>query len=132
MTDREKLELEFYKNGSAESVLKRFVFCEEEEKLVRDAMSTAQRTNPRMKLIRDADELLREVAKSREPISVESNSEDADKAVAIIGTMTSEYNRKQTLNKKRFFFEATKKEILYVIGMITASIGLVYYLNNIS
>jgi len=132
MTDTEKSELEFYKNGSAESVLKRFVFSAEEEKLVRDAMSTALRINPRMKLIRDADELLREVAKSRESIAVESNSEDADKAVAIIGTMTSEYNRKQILNKKRFFFEATKKEILYVVGMITISVTLVYYLNNIS
>jgi len=132
MTDTEKLELEFYKNGSAESVLKRFVFSEEEEKLVREAMSTAQRTNPRMKLILNANELLKEVAKSREPIAVESNSEDADKAVAIIGTMTSEYNRKQILNKKMFFFEATKKEILYVVGMITISVALVYYLNNIS
>jgi len=39
MTDREKLELEFYKNGSAESVLKRFVFSEEEEKLKKKQLS---------------------------------------------------------------------------------------------
>ena len=79
MTDTEKLELEFYKNGSAESVLNRFVFSEAEEKLVRDAMRTADRPNPRMKLIYEADELLKKVAKTREPIIVESDNEDADK-----------------------------------------------------
>ena len=36
MTDTEKAEIEFYKNGSAESVLKRFVFSEQEEKLIRE------------------------------------------------------------------------------------------------
>jgi len=68
MTETERLELEFYKNGSAESVLKRFVFSEKEEKLVRDAIRTAQRANPRMVLKHQADELLKEVAKTRQPI----------------------------------------------------------------
>lgn len=68
MTKTELVELEFYKNGSAESVLKRFVFSEKEEKLVRDAIRTANMNHPRLKLIYEADKLLKEVAKNRQPI----------------------------------------------------------------
>ena len=39
-------ELEFYKNGSAESVLKRFHFAEEETQLIEDAIRTANMAHP--------------------------------------------------------------------------------------
>ena len=69
MNKKENQDLEFYKNGSAEAVLKRFVFSEIEEKLVRDAMRTANMPKPRMALVRQADELLKDVAINRTPIS---------------------------------------------------------------
>jgi hypothetical protein len=69
MSNTELQELEFYKNGSAESVLERFIFNSEEKKLIEDAIRTAKMPKPRMKLIQKADKLLKEVAKNREPIA---------------------------------------------------------------
>ena len=82
MKDTEKQEIEFYKNGSAEAVLKRFVFSEKEEKLVRDAMRTANMPKPRMALVRQADELLKDVAKTRNPIVPAEKTEVSAEAMA--------------------------------------------------
>jgi hypothetical protein len=78
MKDIEKQEIEFYKNGSAEAVLKRFVFSEEEEKLVRDAMRTANMPKPRMALIHQADELLKDVAVNRTPITLSKDIDEME------------------------------------------------------
>lgn len=83
MNKREKEQLEFYKNGHANAILKRFIFSEEEEKLIHDAIRTSKMQYPRMKLIEQADELLKEVAQTREPItSGEVDTEEIAKAVA--------------------------------------------------
>jgi hypothetical protein len=68
MSDNQ-LELEFYKNGSAKKVLQRYEFTSDEKRLINDAIRTAQKEKPRMLLIRKSDRLLREVAKTRKPIS---------------------------------------------------------------
>ena len=75
MTDEDKLTIEFFKNGSAQRVLRRFEFSEAEKKLVEDAIRSAQRANPRMKIIYEADELLKRVAKTRKPIVSEKLDE---------------------------------------------------------
>jgi len=72
MTKEDELKLKFYKNGAAEAVLKRFMFTEKEKKLIQDAIRTSNMPKPRMKLIDEVDVLLKDVAKFREPKSVEA------------------------------------------------------------
>ena len=77
MTKEDELKLKFYKNGAAEAVLKRFMFTEKEKKLIQDAIRTSNMPNPRMKLIDEVDVLLKDVAKSREPIVIDSETKIA-------------------------------------------------------
>lgn len=62
-------QLQFYQNGTALEVLKRYEFSEDERKLILDAVRTSKMQYPRMKLIEDADALLKEVAKTRKVIA---------------------------------------------------------------
>lgn len=132
MTKEEKLEIEFYKNGSAESVLKRFVFSKEEEKLVRDAMRTAQLANPRMKLIHDADELLKEVAKSREPIAPTEKTEvSADTMVSFELMKHNSTKKKEELayqeGMPRFFGVKSKYGVMLVVLIAVGFIAIEYF-----
>jgi fibrillarin-like rRNA methylase len=124
MTKEDKLKIEFYKNGAAEAVLKRFMFTEKEKKLIQDAIRTANMPNPRMKLIDEVDVLLKDVAKFREPIIIEQNDKDAAKATAIISTITSEYNSKQAI-KGATASMFGKREILFAIAMILMGITII-------
>ena len=62
-------QLQFYQNGTALEVLKRYEFSEDERKLIMDAVRTSKMQHPRMKLIEEADALLKEVAKTRKVIA---------------------------------------------------------------
>ncbi len=136
MTDADKLELEFYKNGSAEGVLKRFAFSEKEEKLIRDAMRTAQLANPRMKLIRDADELLREVTKTREPIvPIEKTEVSAEEIVKfelmkIQQKQKEEQKNQKPKNKVSFFGLSISKSMLLFVFVAVGIMGIQYYQNK--
>ncbi len=84
MNDQEEIDLEFYKNGLAESVLKRYEFSDEEKELIHSAIRTAKMKHPRMQVVEEADALLKEVAKSREVIYHEPiDQESAAKAMAL-------------------------------------------------
>ena len=84
MNDQEEIDLNFYKNGLAESVLKRYEFSDEEKELIHSAIRTAKMKHPRMQVIEEADALLKEVAKSREVIYNEPiDQESAAKAMAL-------------------------------------------------
>ncbi len=136
MKETQLVELEFYKNGSAESVLKRFVFSEIEEKLVRDAIRTAQLANPRMKLIRDADALLKEISKSRNPIVPDSKTEVSPETLAKIELMKiqqmkkEEQKSKKPKNKVSFFGLSISKSMLFFIFMAVVAMGMQYYQNK--
>ena len=132
MTKEENSELEFYRNGSAEAVLKRFVFSEKEEKLVRDAMRTAQLASPRMKLIRDADELLREVAKTREPVAPTEKTEVSAEAIAqleLLRLSTSKRKEEEAFTDKmpRFFGFKSKYGVMFVVLIAIGSIAMQYF-----
>ena len=131
MTKAEDLELEFYKNGSAESVLKRFSFSEKEEKLVRDAIRTARLANPRMKLIQEADELLKEVAKTREPITPTEKTEVSIEAIAQLELLRLGASNKQIKDSfddkiPPIFAGQSKYKIMFVVVML-ALLGSVQY-----
>lgn len=71
----------FYKGQGIQDVLKRFEFTQEEQKKIDNAIRTSKLPNPRVKLICEVDELLKEVAKTRKPkqskteIEIETSTE---------------------------------------------------------
>lgn len=103
MTDEEKLTIEFFKNGSARRVLKRFIFNEEEKKLVEDAIRTAQRANPRMKLVYEADELLKKVAKTRTPIASDTKTSRIEEAKISFVSEQIEAERRREYRPTPFY-----------------------------
>lgn len=110
MITNEQIAIEFYKNGSALNALERFSFSEKEEKLIRDAIRTANMQNPRMKLIDEADLLLKEVAKTREPI-IKKSGADSTEAFLLIDAMKLEQEQ-NNINAKSFgIFSMSKTKI---------------------
>ena len=101
MTKEDELKLKFYKNGTAEAVLERFMFTEKEKKLIQDAIRTANMPNPRMKLIDEVDELLKDVAKFREPIVIESEIKISPKdMIKFVNMKTKATQRKNCLDNE--------------------------------
>lgn len=94
MIDKQITEINFYKNGSAESVLKRYVFTQKEEKLVRDAIRTSKMDTPRMKLIYDADALLKEIAQTREPMTGIENIDNKELIKSIAKATAPDLSQK--------------------------------------
>lgn len=110
MITNEQIAIEFYKNGSALNALERFSFSEKEEKLIRDAIRTANMQNPRMKLIDEADLLLKEVAKTREPI-IKKSGADSTEAFLLIDAMKLEQEQ-NNINAESFgIFSMSKTKI---------------------
>ena len=126
MTDAEKLELEFYRNGSAERVLHRFVFSEEEEKLVKDAIRTANMSNPRMQLIHQSDKLLKEVVKTIEPILVKNKTKVSAQDMAKFELMKLNKESKKEFQSSSFFGFKSKYGIGAVVLIALVMIAVQY------
>ena len=134
MTSREKQDIEFYTNGSAQSVLKRFTFSDKEKKLIEDAIRTAKMTMPRMKLIYEADELLREVAKSRKPLPSKDTTSMPVEAMVRLNTM--KFNASQPKEEKKgipfFYIPKTKLgKIIFFLMMAALSAFQYFTIGNV-
>ena len=132
MTKIEEVELEFYKNGSAKSVLSRFHFTDEETKLIQDAIRTANMDHPRIALIHQADALLKEVAKTREPILPENKSAVSAEALAKIELLKHNTAMQQEVvstqkNSRAFFGFKSKSGIVAVIVITLGMIAVQYF-----
>jgi len=132
MTDTQKKELKFYLNGSAKSVLKKFIFTEKEVKLIEDAIRTAKMANPRMKLIRDTDALLREVVKTKEPIISIEKVEIPTEAIAKfellkLSTIQIKEDLAYKENSPSFFGVRSKYGIIAVILMAIGMMAVEYF-----
>ena len=132
MIEIEQLELEFYRNGLADNVLQRFKFSEKEEKLICDAIRTANMSNPRMQLIHKANELLREVTKTREPIRQEKKTRVSAEVVAHIELLklnTAKRQKEQaSIDKTRTFFGfKSKYGVVFVVLMSVGFIAIQYF-----
>ena len=128
-------EVAFYINGSAESVLKRFHFTEEETQLIKDAIRTANMTHPRMALIHQADALLKEVAKTREPILPENKSEVSSEALAKIellkhNTIMQQEAQATKKSSRAFFGFKSKSGIVAVIVVTLGMIAVQYFIKK--
>lgn len=133
MTENEELELEFYKNASALSVLERFEFSEKEKQLIRDAIRTANMENPRMKLIHESDKLLREVAKTRKPI-ITPSSANSTEALIKIEAMRLEQEEKNAKIGSFGIFDMSKTKLVRIAFFIIMSLllSVMYYLSQLS
>jgi len=118
ITDEENLN--FYRNGAAVHVLKRFEFTEKEEKLIRDAIRTANMTYPRMKLIHQADSLLKEVAKTRKPILPDTPTEVPVEALNQIELLNLKKSKKEL--QEDGIGEVIKKYKLGILLLLFVSI----------
>jgi len=132
MMSEKEIALEFYQNGSAQSALERFNFSEKEEKLIRDAIRTASMLNPRMKLITEADALLKEVAVSREPILPTEKTEVSAEAIAQLELLKFNSAKREDeqafMDKMPMFFGFKSKHgILFVILMAVGLIIAQYF-----
>ena len=132
MDIEKQITIEFFKNGSAERVLGRFEFSEEEKKLIQDAIRTANRPNPRMKLIYEADALLKEVAKTRKPISPKKSSEMPPEVLANLELLNykvaqQQEKRSEYENRRSFFGFKSKYGIIIIIALSLGMIAIQYY-----
>ena len=131
MIDEEKLAIEFFKNGSAQRVLGRFAFSEEEKKLVEDAIRTAQRTNPRMKVIYEADAFLKEVVKTRKPIMQEQQNKISEESIERIKAMNlNTHIRTEFPIERTFFGFKSKYGVIAVIVIALLMIAMQYFINK--
>jgi len=128
MTDTEVLELKFYKNGSANNVLKRFNFSEEETQLIKDAIRTANMHKPRMQLIHKADELLKEVVKTREPIKQANKTKVSAENMAKFELVKLSKEKKEESSGISMFGFKSKYGIATVILMAVGVIAMQYFL----
>ena len=76
MTNKDKLLIDFYKNGGAQKVLNRYEFTDEERRLINKAILSAKRPRPNLALIKEADAMLQEVVSLRQPLSSETVFDD--------------------------------------------------------
>jgi len=129
MTDTEKQQIEFYTNGSAKSVLERFTFSNTEKKLIEDAIRTAKMIKPRMKLIDEADKLLKEVAKTREALPSQNIREVPFEAIVQFNNM--KFNASQPKEEKKgipfFYIPKTKLGKIIFFLMMAALSALQYF-----
>ena len=125
MTDLEKIQLELYQNGSAEAVLNRFEFSEDEEKLVRSAIQTSKMKKPRMQLIYKVDELLKEVAKTRTPIVKKTTTKEPIEVKLAMHSM--KYNKPKDEGKSKgipfFYIPKTKSGRIIFFVMMAVVMG---------
>ena len=122
MTDIEQLKLEFYQNGSAEAVLNRFKFSEEEEKLVRSAIQTSKMKKPRIHLIHKVDELLKEVAKTRTPIVKNTTTQEPIEVKLAMHSMQSNKPKDETKSKGIPFFYIPKTKLGRIIFFVMMAV----------
>ena len=132
MSTENQQNIAFYQGTALQSVLKRFEFSEDEKELIYSAIRTSKSSKPRMALIHQADALLKEVAKTREPIIPKSKSEVSAEALAKIELMKfSTASRQEKLDpqeKSRSFFGFRSKYGILTVIIITLGIIAGQYL----
>lgn len=126
MTRDEEMDIEFYKGGAIHNVLKRFHFSDEEKKTITAAIITSRRETPNIKIIRMADTLLKEIAKTREPLEPEIKTEVSPEAIAKFEAMSikkratdKNYAESQT-NKSNFLRMDSKVMIVFAGSILLA------------
>ena len=129
MATTEKEDIAFYRNGSAQKVLERFDFSEEEVELINSAIRTANMTHPRMKIIHESNALLKEVAKTREPILATSNDTILTEANVKMSTMrlSQEQHNMKIGTSRLFDMPQTKIGRIAFFIFVSGLLSVFYY-----
>jgi len=72
MSREANLKINFYRGNSVHTVLQRYEFNEDEKQVINAAILTAKHDQPNMKLIQEADTLLKTITTNRDPIKNEA------------------------------------------------------------
>jgi len=107
-------DIEFYRGDAAYSVLKRFEFSEDEEKIIYAAIRTAKSSNPKIQLIDQSDKLLKEVAKERDPLFL---NEDKSDTATMLAKAQAEYSLQGASKKLKHDDREGNRIMLFVAGM---------------
>ena len=116
--------IEFYKGRSAYTILTRYDFSKEEKKIIYDAILTAKRDHPNMKLIAVADTLLNEVSSTRERVQ-QSTEEQGNKEFKYAKAKL-DYSMRDNLVSPEDKREINMKKALYIY-IITLIIAFLAY-----
>lgn len=125
MTDTE-LEVAFYKGSAVHDVLKRFKFSDDEKRIITAAILTARKQTPDIQAISKADELLRDVAKTREPIQPTTKTKVSPEALAKIEALSHKQKartRKQeevSSRNSNFLQLNSKMNVVYIGSILLA------------
>ena len=112
-------EIDFYRGDAVHTVLKRYSFTDDEKKVIQIAILTSKKDQPNMKLINDADNLLRSVTETQKSLEPEEF------------TMDKKSLRKMAELKGKK--EEKSKFSWVIILLVIQSIGLIifnYYLSD--
>lgn len=103
MTRQEQLKVDFYRTSAVHNVLKRYEFTDKEKGIIQAAILTAKKKQPNMKLIDDADALLKEIASTRTPLKQEVDTIELARGkagVAMVNSKSKAYT--DSVEEKRF------------------------------
>jgi hypothetical protein len=120
MTENEELEIAFYKGGAVHDVLKRFVFNDEEKKIITAAILTSKKEIPNMNFIHKANALLEEVAQTRKPVEISTKTELNPEIIATFEMMEAQQKerdlkKENSLIKKLLY---SNKTVVYIIAVL--------------
>jgi len=134
MTKEDRQEVEFYKGNAVQQMLQGDRLTEDEKKIVRAAILTARKDKPNMVLIREADSLLKEIAKTRE---ITEPTVDIE-TISPIMTRTLEAMKYDQISRKIKFADRVNAGIIYalvfvaiIIAMSWKDLGIIFKRDNI-
>ena len=113
MTREEEQNVQFYRTDSVQRVLKRYDFSDNEKQIIHEAIITAKRDVPNMKAIAKADALLKMIASSREPISMEEPVDNMAEKKMLSQVNLANYDQPET----NFWKKPIDSSTIVVIGV---------------
>ena len=112
-------EIDFYRSDVVYTVLKRYSFSSAEKKVIQMAILTAKKDQPNMKLIHEADTLLKSVKESQDPVEKEKFQMDKKSLRRMAG-------REGKKEEKRKFPWVITLVTIQVVGILIIN----YYISD--
>ena len=114
---RKDPKIEFYRGDAVHNVLKRYVFSDDEKRIIQAAILTAKRDKPNMLLINKADTLLKECAANRQEQPTPAE-ETINTAKAIAQAKLAQYKEPNPWTAPR----KANAPMRWAYGLVTAAI----------
>ena len=122
--------IDFYRTNAVHTVLNRYQFNENEQKIVEEAILTSKCNIPNMKAIEKADALLKMISSSREPIHKEEDIDDKSIAKAVAQTNMKKYKAPQSAWTKPIESNKSSYSLQFRVMGAFVLIAIVSYLTK--